>query len=56
MKNQANVYEKNGKYIVSGVDHSGEKILKDTISKKEAEKRVKESLIEISKFMLKSSK
>jgi hypothetical protein len=55
LKNQAVVYEKNGKYVVSGVDPTGENILHDSISKKEAEKRIKESLIEISKHMLRES-
>ena len=56
LKNQAVIYEKNGRYVVSGIDQTGKNILQDSISKKEAEKRIKESLIEISKFMLKSSK
>jgi len=51
-KNQASVYEKNGKYIVSGIDFTGEKELFKSISKKEAEKRIDESLKEIRKFML----
>jgi hypothetical protein len=53
-KKQASVYEKNGKYVVSGIDISGENELLESISKKEAEKRMKESIIEISKFMFKS--
>jgi len=51
-KNQAAVYEKNGEYIVSGVDSTGEKELSDPISKKEAETRIKESFKEIRKHML----
>ena len=55
-KNQASVYEKNGKYVVSGIDVSGENVLFETIPKKEAERRLKESIVEISKFMFKSVK
>jgi len=51
-KNQAAVYEKNGEYIVSGVDSTGEKELSEPISKKEAETRIKESFKEIRKHML----
>ena len=54
-KGQASVYEKNGKYIVYGIDRSGEKILNCSISKSEAEKKLKKSLIEISKYMLQKS-
>lgn len=52
-KEQASVYEKEGKYIVSGIDSSGESVLFKSISKKEAEKRLEESIKEISKFMFK---
>ena len=51
-KNQASVYEKDGKYIVSGIDSSGNAELNESISKKEAEKRIDESIKEIRKFML----
>jgi len=54
-KKQASVYEKHGKYVVSGIDSTGENELFETISKDEAEKKLKESIIEISKFMMKSS-
>ena len=52
-KEQASVYEKEGKYFVSGIDSSGESVLFEPISKKEAEKRLDESIKEISKFMFK---
>jgi hypothetical protein len=55
LKNQAMIYEKNDKYIVFGIDQTGKNILNEPISKKEAEKRIKESLIEISKHMLRES-
>lgn len=55
-KNQASVYEKNGIYKVCGIDSIGETEIYERISKKEAEKRVKESLKEISKFMFKTIK
>lgn len=51
-KNQASVYKKDGKYIVSGIDSSGNAELNEPISKKEAEKRIDESIKEIRKFML----
>jgi hypothetical protein len=54
-KEQASIYEKNGEYIVSGIDSTGEKELNEPISKIEAEKRINESLKEIRKFMLGSS-
>ena len=50
-KNQASVYEKNGKYVVSGLDYSGENILNEPISKEEAELKIKESMDEIRNFM-----
>lgn len=50
-KNQASVYEKDGKYIVSGIDSTGEKELRESISKKEAEKRIEDSIKEIRRFM-----
>lgn len=52
-KEQASVYEKEGKYVVSGIDTSGENELFENISKEEAEKRIKESIKEISKYMFK---
>ena len=55
LKKQANIYEKNGKYIVFGVDKTGKNTFQDPISKKEAENKVKKSVIEISKFMLGNS-
>ena len=51
-KNQASIYKKNEKYVVSGIDKTGKKELFEPISKKDAEKRTKESIKEISKFML----
>lgn len=51
-KGQASIYEKNGKYIVYGIDDTGENILNRSISKVNAEKKLNKSLIEISKFML----
>lgn len=53
-KNQASVYKKDGKYIVSGIDSTGNSELFEPISKKEAEKRVEESINEIKKYMFKS--
>ena len=52
-KKQASIYEKNGKYVVSGIDISGTCELFEPISKKEADKRLKESIDEIRKFMFK---
>ena len=51
-KNQASIYEKNGKYIVSGIDSNGEGELHEPISKNEAEKRIEDSIKEIRKFMI----
>jgi hypothetical protein len=51
-KEQASVYEKNGDYVVSGIDLTGEKELNEPISKIEAEKSLDESLKEIRKFIL----
>ena len=48
-KNQAAVYERNGKYAVSGLDASGKNELHAPIEKKEALKRMNESLEEIRK-------
>jgi len=50
-KNQAAIYEKKGKYIVTGFDSTGKTELHESISKNEAEKRTKESLEEIRKHM-----
>jgi hypothetical protein len=50
-KNQASVYEKDGTYIVSGIDSSGERELHESISKKEAEKRIEDSIREITRHM-----
>jgi len=52
LKEQASVYKKDEKYVVSGIDKTGESELFETISKKEAEKRVKESISKIRKHML----
>lgn len=54
-KKQASVYEKNEKYIVAGIDKTGEKEFQESISKEDAQKRTKESIIKISKFMLTNS-
>jgi len=48
-KNQAAVYEWNEKYVVSGLDASGKNELHEPIEKKEALKRMNESLEEIRK-------
>lgn len=50
-KEQASIYEKDGKYVVSGIDSSGKNELFEPISKKEAEKKINESIKEISKYM-----
>lgn len=50
-KEQASIYEKDGKYIVSGIESCGKKELFENISKNEAEKRIKESIKKISKYM-----
>ena len=55
-KKQATVYVKNGKYVISGIDSSGKKELFEPISKRNAEKRIEESLKEIRKFMFGGSK
>lgn len=55
-KNQASIYVRNGKYVVSGIDSTGKNELHEPIPKKEAEKRVEESLEEIRKFMFGISK
>jgi hypothetical protein len=48
-KNQAAVYERNGSFIVSGLDTSGIKELYEPIEKKEAIQRIEKSLEEIKK-------
>ena len=48
---QATIYEKNGKYVVSGIDSFGEKELNEPISKEDAEERIEEGIKEIRKFM-----
>ena len=55
LKDQALVYKKNNEYIVFGIEKGENKTFKDKIEKNIAEKRVKESMIEISKHMLGSS-
>jgi hypothetical protein len=55
-KNQASIYEKNGEYVVSGIDSSGQAELHEPISKKEAEKRIDESIKEIRRLMFGISK
>lgn len=55
LKDQGLVYKKNDEYIVLGIDKTGANTFKDKIEKNTAEKRVEESMIEISKHMLRSS-
>ena len=55
-KEQASIYEKNGEYVVSGIDSTGKKELLEPISKKEAEKRLDDSIKEIRRFMFGISK
>ena len=55
-KNQASIYEKNGEYVVSGIDSSGETELHEPISKKEADKRLDDSIKEIRRLMFGISK
>ena len=50
-KDHAAIYERNGKYIVSGLDSSGKEQLCEPIEKKEAQKRADESLKEIKKII-----
>ncbi len=49
---QAAIYKKDGQYIVSGIDSSGENELNDSIKPAEAEQRVKEANKEIRKHVL----
>jgi len=55
-KKQASIYEKDGKYVVSGIDSNGEAELNEPISKKEAKKRLDESIKEIRRHMFGMSK
>jgi len=55
-KNQAAIYEKKGKYMVSGIDSAGKTEIHEPISKEEAEKRTKESLEEIKKYLFSTIK
>lgn len=50
-KDHAAIYKRDGKYIVSGLDASGEHELHDLIDEKEAIKRKDEGLQEIKKFV-----
>jgi len=50
-KDHAAIYERNGKYVVSGLDVSGENELNDPIKEKEAIKRKEEGFNEIKKFV-----
>jgi len=51
-KDHAAIYERNGEYIVSGLDATGEKELHEPIGKTEAIKRSEESFEEIKQFIL----
>ncbi|MCK5261517.1 MAG: hypothetical protein KAJ44_05010 [Thermoplasmatales archaeon] len=55
-KNQASIYEKDGKYVVSGLDSSEEAEVHEPISEKEAKKRLYDSLEEIRKLIFGISK
>ena len=55
VKDQALVYKKEDAYIVLGINKTENEIFKDKIEKDVAEKRVNESMIEISKHMLGAS-
>jgi len=50
-KDHAAIYERNGKYVVSGIDASGENEINDPIKEKEAIKRKEEGFNEIKKFV-----
>lgn len=54
-KKQASVYEKNGEYIVSGLDSKGKLEINESISKEEAEEKIEDSMKEIRKFMIKKA-
>ena len=53
-KNQASIYKKENKYVISGIDSTGKNELFINISKKEAEAQVEKSMKEIRKFMFKN--
>ena len=55
-KKQASIYEKDGKYVISGIDSSGDEELNEPISKKDALKRIEEGIKEIRKYMFGVSK
>ena len=50
-KDHAAIYERDGKYVVSGLDESGENELHEPIEKKKAIKRKEEGFDEIKKFV-----
>ena len=50
-KDHAAIYERDGKYVVSGLDASGDNELLEPIEKKEAIKRKEEGFNEIKKFV-----
>ncbi|MFO7678260.1 MAG: hypothetical protein R6V50_07770 [Thermoplasmatota archaeon] len=50
-KEHAAVYKKNDRYVVSGLDYTGEKELHEPIDDKEAIQRVEKSLEEIKGFI-----
>jgi len=50
-KDHAAIYERNGTYVVSGLDVSGENELHESIEEKEAIKRKEEGFDEIKKFV-----
>ena len=51
-KDHAAIYKRDGKYVVSGLDFSGEKELQEPIEEKEAVRRSEESYEEIKKYIL----
>ena len=50
-KDHAAIYERDGKYVVSGLDESGENEWHELIEEKEAIKRKEEGFNEIKKFV-----
>ncbi len=50
-KDHAAIYERDGKYVVAGLDASGDNELLESIEKKEAIKRKEEGFDEIKKFV-----
>jgi len=50
-KDHAAIYERDGEYVVSGLDESGENELHESIEEKEAIKRKEEGFNEIKKFV-----